>query len=83
MIKVSFYSAMFNDVCNILENDITNQIDVEYWLMEKIPSINFSGMDYPHDLECYYDCYFESSTEEADAQSVYCLLKEINIWTNE
>ncbi len=30
MIKVSFYSAMFNDVCNILENDITNQIDVEY-----------------------------------------------------
>lgn len=76
MIKVSFCSAnIADDVCHILESSLTHQVDVEEWLMEKVPSIRFYCMDFPHDLESFYDCYFESDEEEADAYRVYHLLK--------
>lgn len=62
MIKVSFQSANgLDDVCTILENILTNQMNIEQWLVDKIKTIEFECMDYPHDLEAFFDCPFECS----------------------
>lgn len=86
MIQVSFYSVnTTDDVCHILENDLTNSINLEEWLMKKIPSIRFDCMDFPHDLESFYDCYFESDEEETDAYRICHLLNESlkkSVWVN-
>ncbi|MDE7224976.1 MAG: hypothetical protein K2O34_14510 [Acetatifactor sp.] len=77
MIQVSFYSVnTAEDVCHILERDLTSSIDIEQWMMKKIPSIRFDCMDFPHDLESFYDCYFESDEEDADAYRIGHLLKD-------
>ena len=86
MIQVSFYSIdTADDVCHILENNLTHSISIEEWLMKKIPSIRFDCMDFPHDMESFYDCYFESDKEEADAYRICHLLNDSlkkNVWVN-
>ncbi|MDE6456868.1 MAG: hypothetical protein K2L38_13440 [Dysosmobacter sp.] len=76
MIKVSFRSAnAADDICNILEISLTNQMEIEQWLMEQVQTIQFDSMDFPHDLEAFYDCYFNSGQEETDARKIYHLLE--------
>lgn len=76
MIKVSFRSTnAVDDVCNILEISLTNQMEIEQWLMEQVQTIKFDSMDFPHDLEAFYDCYFNSGQEEKDARKIYHLLE--------
>lgn len=75
MIKVSFRSTnAVDDVRKILENVLTNQTDIEKWLMEQVHTIEFDCMDFPHDLEAFYDCYFTSKQERQDANRIYRLL---------
>ena len=75
MIKVSFRSAnAIDDVCDILEIALTNQMEIEQWLMEQVQTIKFDSMDFPHDLDTFYDCYFNSEQEENDACKIYHLL---------
>ena len=77
MIKVSFRSAnAVDDVCHTLEEYLTDNAEIEEWLMKEIPSIYFHCMDYPSDLEAFYDCYFESSEDETDSYKIVRLLKE-------
>ncbi|MDE6732378.1 MAG: hypothetical protein K2J77_05825 [Oscillospiraceae bacterium] len=76
MIKVSFWSHSADDICELLESNLTSRMDIEDWLVQKIPSICFDCMDYPQDLESFYDCFFTSSSEDSDAKSIYRLLKE-------
>lgn len=76
MIKVSFRSAnAADDVCAILEISLTNQVEIEQWLMDQIQTIKFDSLDFPHDLDAFYDCYFNSGQEERDAYKIYHLLK--------
>lgn len=76
MIKVSFRSAnAADDVCAILKSSFTNQTEIEQWLMDQIQTIKFDSMDFPHDLDAFYDCYFNSGQEERDARKIYHLLK--------
>lgn len=75
MIKVSFRSAnAIDDVCDILEIVLTNQMEIEQWLIEQVQTIKFDSMDFPHDLDAFYDCYFNSEQEENDACKIYHLL---------
>ena len=76
MIKVSFWSSSADDICELLENTFTGQTNIEDWLIQKVPSISFDCMDYPHDLDAFYDCFFTSRAEDTDANSIYRLLKE-------
>lgn len=77
MIKVSFRSVnATDDVCRILEDALTNQTEIEKWLTDQIQTIEFDCMDFPHDLEAFYDCYFSSSHEVRDAYHIFCLLKQ-------
>lgn len=72
MIKVSFRSAdTVDDVLEILEN--TTEIDK--WLMEQVKTIELDCMDFPHDLEAFYDCYFTSKQERQDANRICRLLE--------
>ncbi|MDE7398330.1 MAG: hypothetical protein K2N06_02265 [Oscillospiraceae bacterium] len=66
----------FSNLLAILEHDWTEHMDFEDWLIEKIPSLGFDGMDFPDDEEYCFDCYFTSSSEESDAIAVYRLLKD-------
>ena len=75
MIKVRLYSAGADDICEILESGLTNQKNVEEWIMEQFPTIQFDCMDFPYDLVCCYDCYFKSERENQDANELYHLLK--------
>lgn len=76
MIKVSFRSTnTVDDVCDILEIFLTNQMEIEQWLIEQVQTIEFDSMDFPHDLESFYDCYFNSEQEENDAYKIYHLLE--------
>ncbi|NDO47549.1 hypothetical protein [Clostridium sp. MD294] len=76
-IKVSFYSTNADDVEIMLMSNITNQMEVEEWIIQKIPSLHFTGCNYPHDLESFYDIYFNSDIEEeCDANNIYYLLKQ-------
>lgn len=76
MIKVSFRSTnATDDVCDILEMSLTNQMEIEQWLMEQVQTIKFDSMDFPHDLDAFYDCYFDSGREENDAYKIYHLLE--------
>lgn len=44
MIQVSFYSVdTTDDVCHILENDLTNSINIEEWLMKKSPQSDLTA----------------------------------------
>lgn len=74
MIKVSFSSA--GNVCDLVENTLTDHLSIEDWLIKQIPAIAFDCMDYPHDLETNYDCYFRSDDEEAASHHIYSLLHE-------
>ena len=75
MIKVSFRSTnMVDDVCDILETSLTNQMEIDQWLMEKVQTIKFDSMDFPHDLDSFYDCYFSSAQDDNDAYKIYHLL---------
>lgn len=75
MIKVSFRSTnTVDDVCDILETSLTNQMEIDQWLMEKVQTIKFDSMDFPHDLDSFYDCYFSSEQEDNDAHKIYHLL---------
>ena len=42
--------------------------------MEQVQTIKFDSMDFPHDLDAFYDCYFSSGQEENDACKIYHLL---------
>lgn len=76
MIKVSFRSTnAVDDVCDILEISLTNQMEIENWLMKQVQTIKFDCMDFPHDLDAFYDCYFKSEQEENDAYKIYHLLE--------
>ena len=69
MIKVSFCCVDTTlDVCKLLEENLTNHVEIEVWLEEQIRTVSFDCMDFPHDLDAYYDCYFQSEQEELDAQ---------------
>lgn len=75
MIKVSFRSSNgIDDVCRRLEITVTNQVDMEQWLLQHVKSLCFECMDYPHDLDAYFDCFFSSADELHDARRVYFLL---------
>ncbi|MEG0368340.1 MAG: hypothetical protein RR585_15970 [Coprobacillus sp.] len=64
MIKVSFCSRnAVDDVCVILENELTHHIDIDEWLVKEIPTLRFDCMDYPYDLEFAYDCYFKTGDD--------------------
>lgn len=76
MIKVSFWSCSAADICELLESRLTGQMDIEDWMIQNVPSIGFDCMDYPQDLESFYDCFFTSSAEDTDAKSIFRLLKE-------
>lgn len=77
MIKIRFCSDdSTDDACELLENNLTNHMDITDWLIEKIPSLGFDCMDFPYDMEDCFDCYFTSSFEESDAIAVYRLLKD-------
>ena len=65
----------FSNILPILEHDWIDNMDFEDWLIEKIPSLGFGGMDFPDDEEYCFDCYFTSSSEESDAAAAYRLLK--------
>ena len=70
MVKVSFRSAnAIDDVCDILEMALTNQTEIAV-----VQTIKFDSMDFPHDLDAFYDCYFSSGQEENDACKIYHLL---------
>lgn len=75
MIKVSFCCVDTTlDVCKLLEENLTNHVEIEVWLEEQIRTVSFDCMDFPHDLDAYYDCYFQSEQEELDAQAIEILL---------
>lgn len=66
----------FSNILPILESGWRENMDFEDWLIEKIPSLGFDGMDFPDDEEYCFDCYFISSSEESDAVAAYHLLKD-------
>lgn len=66
----------FSNMLAILEDEWTEHMDFEDWLIEKLPSLSFDCMDFPYDDEDCFDCYFTSSSEESDAIAVYNLLKD-------
>lgn len=77
MIKVSFRSVnALDDVCEMLESKITDQKEVEKWIEESVPDVFFDCMDFPHDSEAFYDCYFLSDAEEQNAKKIYDILKQ-------
>lgn len=78
MIKVSFFTKS-GDVCEQLENELKNNSEIEDWLEQNLPSLNFDCMDYPFDTENCYGCYFNSPFEEADALEICRLLKNIKL----
>lgn len=78
MIKVNFYTDD-RDVCSIMEDRVTDGIDIEDWLIKQIEGISFDGMDYPCDMEFSYDCYFQSDADEVKAREIYCLLKSLSL----
>lgn len=51
-------------------------MDIKDWLSERVPTIGFDCMDFPHDSEAFYDCYFQSGDEETDASRLDRLLKQ-------
>ena len=74
MIKISFRSAdAVSDVCRLLENNLTDHVEIELWLEERIRTLSFDCMDFPHDLDAFFDCYFQSEQEDLDAR----LLREM------
>lgn len=77
MIRVRFRSDEHsNNVCKLLENNLTENTDISDWLTNKVPSLDFDCMDFPYDTEDCYDCYFKSDSEESDAVAVFHLLKD-------
>ena len=77
MIKVSFQSVnALDDVCEILECRMTEQKKVAKWIEESVPDVHFDCMDFPHDLEAFYDCYFRSDADEQNAKKIYDILKQ-------
>lgn len=77
MIRVRFRADDYSDdVCKLLENNLTENTDISDWLTKKVPSLDFDCMDFPYDTVDCYDCYFTSSSEESDAVAVYRLLKD-------
>lgn len=80
MIRVRFCADNpSDDVCKLLENDLTEKTDISDWITKKVPSLNFDCMDFPYDTEDCYDCYFTSSSEESGAVAVYHLLKGVTV----
>lgn len=75
MIKVQFLTNGSNDVCDIIETHVTNGMEVEEWIVKNIHGISFECMDYPHDMEFCYECYFQSNIDELKAQEIFKLLK--------
>ena len=75
MIKISFRCVDTTlDVCKLLEEDLTNYVEFEVWLEEQIRTVLFDCMDFPHDLDAFYDCYFQSEREKSDARLIEVLL---------
>lgn len=75
MIKVRLLTNESHDVCAIIENSITNGIEIEEWIVKNIEGISFHCMDFPCDMEFCYDCYFKSSTDKSKAKEIYNVLK--------
>ncbi len=55
---------------------MTNQMAIEKWLPEKVPTIEFECMDFPCDSEAFYDCYFLTQKESEDAHRIFSLLQK-------
>lgn len=75
MIKVQFFTNDNNDVCNIIQNSITNGMEIEDWIVKNIEGISFECMDFPCDMEFCYDCYFQSNMDKLKAQEIYNMIK--------
>ena len=77
MIKVSLYYTIPGvDVCKVLEDTVTDHLDIEDWLEKHIPSLDFDCMDVPYDSESFYDSYFRSTQEDEDAKRVFWFLEQ-------
>ena len=76
MIKISFNAKnTVDDICEILQNELTDKMNIEDWLIKEVHTLRFDCMDFPHDLESFYDCYFSSTNEEVDAYHLCFILK--------
>ena len=74
MIRVSFSSEdSTQDVCELLEYHLTDHTEIEIWLENQIHSIIFECMDYPRDIDAFYDCFFRS---EQECQAA-CLIEKL------